>query len=52
MTTFEGETTEGTLVDADDEQITLRLPGRKNATAEPVKFAYTDIKTAKIVIKF
>ncbi|MCR5191874.1 MAG: ribosome assembly cofactor RimP [Bacteroidales bacterium] len=52
VTTFEGETFEGRLIDADDERILLKLPGRKNMQAEPVKIAYSDIKTAKIIIKF
>lgn len=52
VTTFDGHTVEGRLIDADDELITLRLPGKKNAGAAPVQFPYPDIKTAKIVIKF
>ena len=52
VTTFDGEQAEGRLVEADDDHIALRLPGKKNAAAEPLRFAYTDIKTAKIVIKF
>ncbi|MCR5064479.1 MAG: ribosome assembly cofactor RimP [Bacteroidales bacterium] len=52
VTTFDGETVEGTLIDADDEKITLKLPGRKNMKAEPLQIAHADIKTAKIVIKF
>lgn len=52
VTTFDGETVEGKLVDSDDEKITLKLPGRKNMNAEPVLIAHADIKTAKIIIKF
>lgn len=52
VTTFDGTHEEGRLVDADDEQITLQLLGKKNKDAEPLHFQYTDIKTAKIIIKF
>lgn len=50
--TLEGEHYEGRLVGADDEGITLKRPGKKHADEEPMQFKYTDIKTAKIVIKF
>ncbi len=52
VTTFDSETFEGRLIDADDERIIRKLPGRKNMHAEPVKLAYPDIKTAKIIIHF
>ena len=52
VTTFEGETFEGRLVEANDDNILLKLAGKKNAAAEPLSFSYSDIKTAKVVIKF
>lgn len=52
VTTFDGETVEGKLVDSDDEKITLKLLGRKNMKADPVLIAHADIKTAKIIINF
>jgi ribosome maturation factor RimP len=52
VTTFDGTHEEGRLEDADDNQITLRLLGKKHKNAEPLHFNYTDIKTAKIIIKF
>ena len=52
VTTFEGETVEGQLVEADDEHITLQPAGKKKAQPEPMQFPYSDIKTAKIVVKF
>ena len=52
VTTFDGETVEGKLIDANDDNITLKLQGRKNMNAEPLVIAHADIKTAKIVIKF
>lgn len=52
VTTFEGETTEGQLVEADDEHITLQPQGNRKSQPKPVQYAYSDIKTAKIVIHF
>lgn len=52
VSTFDGETAEGRLVEADDERITLQPAGKKKAVPEPLHFAYSDIKTAKVVIKF
>ncbi len=52
VTTFDGETTEGKLVSADNDKISLKLLGRKNAGTSPVEINYADIKTAKIIIKF
>ena len=52
VTTQDGEVIEGRLEEADDQHITLRLPGKKNATAEPRTIAYADIRTAKVAIRF
>ncbi len=52
LDTFDGDHAEGRLVEADDEQITLKRLGKKHADEAPMHFAYRDIKTAKIVIKF
>ncbi len=52
VTTFDGESVTGRLVEADEEHITLKPAGKKKAPAEPVTFDYKDIKTAKIVINF
>lgn len=52
VTTFEGETVEGQLVEADDEHITLQPAGSRKSKPEPMQFPYSDIKTAKIVVKF
>lgn len=52
VTTFDGGYMEGRLVDADEEKIVLKLAGKKNSANEPVEFAYPDIKTAKVIIKF
>lgn len=52
VTTFDGESITGRLVEAGDESITIKPAGNKKAPAEPVEFKYSDIKTAKIVINF
>lgn len=52
VTTFDGESMEGRLVDADEDKIVMKFTGKKNAANDPVQFAYTDIKTAKVIIKF
>ena len=52
VTTFDGNTVEGNLVNADDDKITLRLHGKKNAATAPLEINYVDIKTAKILINF
>jgi len=52
VVTFEGDSFEGQLITADDENISLKLPGKKNAALEPVTIPYSEINTAKIVIKF
>ena len=52
VTTFGGETFEGHLADANDDYITLKLPGKKNTHTGPIQINYPDIKTATIVIKF
>lgn len=52
VSTFGGENFEGLLQDANDDQITLQLPGKKNKNADPIHIDYNDIKTAKIIIKF
>lgn len=46
------ETVEGRLTEADDSQITVKTKGTKKAAPKMVTFAYNEIKTAKIVIKF
>ena len=52
VTTFDGETYEGQLVEADDENIKIKVAGKKNAALEPIVIAYADIKAAKQVIHF
>ena len=52
VVTMEGERSEGTLEDASDEGIVLRTKGTKKQAPQTLRFAYGDIKTAKVVIKF
>ncbi|MBP5545942.1 MAG: ribosome assembly cofactor RimP [Bacteroidales bacterium] len=52
VTPFEGSEVEGTLVEADGDHIVIETPKTKKAAAMRHTFAYKDIQTAKIVIKF
>ncbi len=53
VTTMEGETMEGELTDANDEEFTIQPPhGKKKPALEPVTFKYKEVKQAKIVITF
>ena len=52
VVTTDGERAEGTLEDASDEGIVIRTPGTKKQPAETLRFAYRDIKAARVAIKF
>ncbi|MBR6291756.1 MAG: ribosome assembly cofactor RimP [Bacteroidales bacterium] len=52
VTTFDGEHLEAELIDADDEGISLRTHATKKTPAEDSRLKYSDIKVAKVVIKF
>ena len=52
VVSFTGERVEGTLEEASDEGIVLRIPGTKKVAPQTLRFVYGDIKTAKVVIKF
>ena len=49
---FDGKEAEGTLENADDNGIVLRTKGTKQQTPETLHLAYSDIKTARVVLKF
>ena len=49
---FDGKEAEGTLENADDEGIVLRTKGTKKQAPETLHLAYSDIKTARVVLKF
>ncbi len=52
VVTVDGERAEGTLEDASDEGIVLRTHATKKQPAETLRFAYRDIKNARVAIKF
>ena len=49
---FDGKEAEGTLENADDNGIVLRTKGTKKQAPETLRFAYKDIKSARVAIKF
>ena len=49
---FDGKEAEGTLENADDNGIVLRTRGTKKQAPETLHLAYSDIKTARVVLKF
>ena len=49
---LDGEKAEGELTEAGDEEFVIRTPGTKKQPAETLRFAYRDIKTARVAIKF
>jgi ribosome maturation factor RimP len=52
VVTFDGERTEGTLENASDEGIVIRTAGSKKQAPETLRYAYKDIKSARVAIKF
>ena len=52
VVTLDGERAEGTLEDASDDGIVLRTKGTKRQAPETLRFAYRDIKSARVAIKF
>ena len=52
VTTLDGEKTEGKLTEATNDHINLTTPKTKKEPSQQIAFNYTDIKTAKIIIKF
>jgi ribosome maturation factor RimP len=52
VVTLDGERAEGTLEDASDDGIVIRTHGTKKEPSETLRFAYRDIKSAKVMIKF
>lgn len=52
VTTNEGEKNEGVLTEADEQGITLKTRGTKKQSGEELHYKYSEIKTAKVVIKF
>ena len=52
VVTLDGERAEGILEDASDEGIVLRTKGTKKQAPETLRFAYRDIKSARVAINF
>ena len=50
--TIDGERAEGTLENASEEGIVIRTAGTKKQAPETLRFAYRDIKSARVAIKF
>ena len=48
----DGERVEGVLEDASDDGIVIRTHGTKRQAPETLRFAYSDIKVARVAIKF
>lgn len=49
---FEGKPVEGRLTEAGDSQFTIKTKGSKKEEPQELTFAYEDVKTAKVVIRF
>lgn len=52
VTKFDGSQLEGTLMAAEDNDITLKTKGQKKEPPVLHNIAYADIKTAKVIIQF
>ncbi|MBR1765542.1 MAG: ribosome assembly cofactor RimP [Bacteroidales bacterium] len=52
VTTMDGEHAEGTLEDASDEGIVIRTQGSKKQAPETLRYAYRDIKCARVANSF
>ena len=50
--TFDGQKTIGELLAADEECITLRIPGTKKQAPQEVTLKRSDVKSVKVVLKF
>ena len=52
VVTFDGERMEGVLTQADNEGFVIRTRGTKKTAPEEQSFAYADVKTACVVLRF
>ena len=50
--TFDGKRVEGRLTETGDSQFTIRTAGTKKEAPKELTFAYEDVKTARVLIKF
>lgn len=49
---FEGAKVEGVLTEAGDTQFTIKTKGSKKEPSQELTFAYEDVKTARVLIRF
>ena len=49
---FEGAKVEGVLTEAGDSQFTIKTKGSKKEPSQELTFAYEDVKTARVTIRF
>ncbi len=49
---FEGAKVEGLLTEAGDSQFTIKTKGSKKEPSQELTFAYEDVKTARVLIRF
>lgn len=49
---FEGAKVEGILTEAGDTQFTIKTKGSKKEPSQELTFAYEDVKTARVLIRF
>ena len=49
---FEGAKVEGILTEAGDSQFTIKTKGSKKEPSQELTFAYEDVKTARVIIRF
>ena len=49
---FEGAKVEGVLTEAGDSQFTIKTKGSKKEPSQELTFAYEDVKTARVIIRF
>jgi ribosome maturation factor RimP len=49
---FEGAKVEGVLTEAGDSQFTIKTKGSKKEPSQELSFAYEDVKTARVLIRF
>lgn len=49
---FEGAKVEGVLTEAGDTQFTIKTKGSKKEPSQELTFAYEDVRTARVLIRF
>lgn len=52
VTTLSGEHYEGKLIAADDTKFSIHIFGKRKADGIDMEFPYSDVKTAKVMVRF